>query len=133
MTSTHTYEELGTVGTYRLCAWATSETSCRVQTNNPAIAKALRKFPDCEQVGFSAQGYWVRIFSLPYTLAWVRKNVVEKLTLEFPLKNEGEKSEFGPGGTGAVGRGGHSKEILGMDGLGRGRGLTGSKGATELA
>ena len=76
-----------TIGEYRLCAWATSESSCRIQTDDPRIAKALRKLPDCEQVGWSVGGHWIAIFAMPYTLSWVGKNVIEKLTLEFPRKN----------------------------------------------
>jgi len=82
-----------TVGDYRLCAWPTSESSSRIQTSDPEIAKALAKLPDCQRVGYSVKGTWIRIYAMPYTLNWVTRNVIEKFTLQFPRKNEGVKTE----------------------------------------
>jgi hypothetical protein len=78
-----------TVGDEWLCAWATSENTCRVQTNDPVVAKRLAKLPDIEQVGYSVTAKFLRAFATPYTLAWVEKNIVQKITLKFPKKDEG--------------------------------------------
>ena len=97
-------EDQRTVGDYRLCAWATSEGSCRIQTSDPVLAKALKRLPDCELIGYSVAGTWIRIFAMPYTLGWVAKNVVEKLSLVFPRKTGVPKAEFAPGKALAPGR-----------------------------
>lgn len=76
-----------------VCAWATGPGSCRIQTCIPEIARKLQRIPDCNQVGYSVAGRWIRIFAMPYTLQWVAKNVVAKLTLEFLRENEGRSSE----------------------------------------
>ena len=86
-----------TVGDERLRAWATGPASCRIQTSLPAVAKLLRKLPDCERVGFSVAGAWVAVFAMPYTLRWVAKNVCGKLTPDFPRKNEVPKTEINAG------------------------------------
>jgi hypothetical protein len=80
-----------TVGDYRLCAWPTSEGSCRIQTSDREIAKALAKLPDCKRVGYSVRGSWMHIYAMPYTLGWVTKNVIAKFTLQFPRKKRGSK------------------------------------------
>lgn len=76
-----------TYGDRWLCAWATSEKTSRIQTRDPEIAKRLKKLPDCTQVGYSVTGGYLRIFAMPYTIEWVAKNVIEKLTIEFPREN----------------------------------------------
>src|SRR6516162_8613152 len=58
-------------GNALLCAWATSEASCRIQTTDPEISKALRKLPDCRLAGYSVEGAWIRVFAMPYALPWV--------------------------------------------------------------
>lgn len=82
-----------TIGTPDLCAWATGPCSVRIQTTEPAIARKLAKLPDCELVGYSVAGRWIRIFATPYTLPWVAKNVIEKFTLEFAKEFGGCFSE----------------------------------------
>lgn len=80
-------DPLRTIGNQLLCAWAMSEGSCRIQTNSIDIARLLRKVPDCEQIGFSVAGAWTAIFSMPYTLEWVGKNVISKINPDFPREN----------------------------------------------
>ena len=77
-----------TVGTMRLCAWAVSESECRIQTNCPQMAKRLARVPDIRLIGYSVTTRFLRLFAIPYTLDWVAKHVVEKITLEF-LRKEG--------------------------------------------
>lgn len=85
-----------TIGDSRLCAWATSESSVRIQTRDPAIAKRLARVPDCRRVGFSVTGAFLRIYAMPYHLPWVAENVIQKLNREFPRENEASKTDFAP-------------------------------------
>jgi hypothetical protein len=85
-----------TVGTMRLCAWAVDESSCHIQTNDPSIAKRVARLPDIRLIGYSVTTKFLRLFSTPYTIEWVSKNVVEKITLEFLRKEERGKIQFAP-------------------------------------
>jgi len=86
-----------TVGSARLCAWAVDESNCHVQTNDPAIAKRLGRLPDIRLIGYSATTKFLRLFSIPYTLEWVSKHVVEKIMLEFLKKERSVNSDFALG------------------------------------
>lgn len=93
-----------------ICAWGTGPGSCRIQTRISEIARRLERMPDCIQVGYSVAGRWIRIFATPYTLQWVAKNVVARLTLEFLRENEGRFSKNAPGE--ALARHRHSSKVL---------------------
>lgn len=67
-----------TIGERELCAWATSEIHCRIQTTDPQLARAIQRLPDCERVGFSVAGGFLRLFSMRRTLPWVRQNVINQ-------------------------------------------------------
>jgi hypothetical protein len=77
-------DPLKTVGNARLCAWATSECSCRIQSRDPALTKKLKRLPDCTQVGYSVTKGYLRLFAMPYHLNWVELNVVNRLLAENP-------------------------------------------------
>ena len=64
-----------------------------IQTRDPQIAKALAKLPDCHLAGYAVAGGYLKLFALPYALGWVGRNVIDKLTLKFPRKIEGSKTE----------------------------------------
>jgi hypothetical protein len=91
-----------TVGDMRLSAWATSENSCRIQTNDPEIVRQLRKVPDIERVGFSITNKFLRLFAVPYTLDWTEKNVVEKIGTVFLRKYDVRNSEIGAHCAGSI-------------------------------
>lgn len=84
------YDEI--IGDRRLCAWRTSETSSRIQTTDRDIAKKLRRLPDVTRVAYSVTGCYLQAFAIPYTLQWVKENVIEKFTSLFPKKYEGDFS-----------------------------------------
>jgi hypothetical protein len=71
----------------RLCAWAVSEGKTWVQTREPAIAQHLTRNKEFRLVATGVKGGYLKIFSTPYTLDWVRKNLLPQLTLKFPRKN----------------------------------------------
>jgi hypothetical protein len=54
----------------------------------------LAKLPDAEPFGTSVVGGYLRIFAMPYTLPWVGKNVIDRITLEFHKKHEGINPEL---------------------------------------
>jgi hypothetical protein len=86
-------EDTRTLGDYGLCAWATSENTCRIQTSDPGLVKELRKLPDCSPVGYGVTGPFLRLFAIPYTLSWVSRNVIQNFTHKFPRKTVGQKTE----------------------------------------
>jgi hypothetical protein len=71
---------------------------CHVQTCDVAIAKALRRLADCQQVGFSVAGGTLWLFAVRRTLPWIKTNVIEKFASLFPRKQEGQSFQKAGGG-----------------------------------
>lgn len=78
--------------THWICAWAVDDCACWVQTRDPRMAKELAKLDGSKKVARGVDGGYLATFELPYTLPWVQKNVVDRLTLKFPRENEGSKT-----------------------------------------
>lgn len=65
-----------TVGNSQISAWAVGEGTSWIQTRKVAIAKRVAKLDGAKLVGASVRGGYLRIFSVPYALSWVSRNVV---------------------------------------------------------
>ena len=75
-----------TIGNRELSAWATSENTCRIQSRHPAISAELKRMAnrlDMERVGYSVVGGHLQIFSIPRTLSWVNREIVQNLLQKF--------------------------------------------------
>jgi|ERR1041384_2629810 hypothetical protein len=82
-----------TEGNSVLCAWQTSESTCRIQSRSPVLTKQIPKLVEVERVGTGVKGGYMAIFAVRRTLQWVKREVIEKLSLDFPKEFEGSKSE----------------------------------------
>lgn len=81
-----------TVGTKDLCAWATSESTCRIQTRIPQYAKRIPKLVEAERVGYGVKGGYLAIFAVRRTLPWVEREVVNRILCENIKEIEGSKT-----------------------------------------
>ena len=87
-----------TIGTANLCAWSTSEGSCRVQTHCPEMGRLIPKLVECERVGTGIIGRYTAIYAIKRTLPWVERNVVSKILAQFPNEMRGSEIRNGLSG-----------------------------------